>query len=268
MTYIPPTVTEEPVVDEEAVWAWYQNIPEELASLNLDAEERDSFTAYYQDAGLLTRWRREFFRQHYSHPFCRAANHLQASEGQVILDLGCGTGTQALFFALRGSRVIGVDMDTVALRVFEKRRKNLERIAGRALDVSLLDANVFEVDLSHEGVTGVYSLFAFNMMQPSTQLLGRISDWATDDVRIAILDGNNQSWLPRLVPSRRRDVLSPTQFETELRRSGFSIDAHHGGVGLPPLAWLLPSFLAQPLNRRLCESWLFSVSHLLLASRS
>jgi SAM-dependent methyltransferase len=57
------------------------------------------------------------------------------------LDVGCGHGTEALFLASCGWSVVGVDRDRMAIRVAEKRRRQLgltrERIhfqAGNALD--------------------------------------------------------------------------------------------------------------------------------------
>jgi 2-polyprenyl-3-methyl-5-hydroxy-6-metoxy-1,4-benzoquinol methylase len=43
----------------------------------------------------------------------------------VVLDVGCGGGTDAIFMAQSGFRVIGIDISASVLRIAEKRAKKL-----------------------------------------------------------------------------------------------------------------------------------------------
>lgn len=63
------------------------------------------------------------------------ANHAEALEGD-ILDCGCGTGENALFFAARGHSVTGIDFLNWPLEI--ARRKARER--GLAVDFLEMDA--------------------------------------------------------------------------------------------------------------------------------
>src|SRR5690606_26978227 len=221
---------------EEDVWRWYLNVEMEMRSLDLEEAEFASIRTYYEEAGLFRRMRRRFFRRHYARTVAESAAFLMARKASpIILDLGCGVGTQALFFALLGARVIALDMDTVGLRVLKRRRDFWEQVSGRSLSIQCHIANSLEFDYSTEGpIDGIFSLFAFNMMQPSGVLLDRILAGAAAGLRVAILDGNNASWLARTVPSRRRTVWSPVDFNKELRQRGFHVVHHKGGVSLPP----------------------------------
>ena len=131
----------------DQVWQWFGNIPVELAALDLSQDERKSFTAYYEDAGLLRTWRRPFFRRHYATPLCVALQALfEGIESPRIIDLGAGSGTQSLLFAMLGARVTAVDMDSVAFRVLEKRKRLYEEQAGRPLAIDIVESDVFETD--------------------------------------------------------------------------------------------------------------------------
>lgn len=254
----------------DALWRWYANVPLELEAGSLTTEEKRYFSDYYEEAGLLTRWRQPFFRQHYARTFAAASAFLLgAAEKPTILDLGCGSGTQSLYFALMGARVIGVDLDTAALEIMKKRVKFYGELAGRELDVQVFCSDTIAFDYASVApIDGVFSLFAFNMMQPSAALLQALMPHLSRKARLAVLDGNNRSWLPRLYPPRRRNVWSPEDFRNNLENLRFMVSCHHGGISLPPAFWMLPG---QPLLERLDgllnRNWFFPVSHLIMAER-
>lgn len=254
----------------EATWQFYLGIADELKSGCLNADERGHMARYYAEAGLLRRYRRPYFRQHFCATFVRAGRFLLDSAPEPhILDLGCGCGTQSLLLALAGARVTALDMDPLALRVLEKRRKYYEGLAGRRLDICLHAANA--LTFHYEGLaplTGVYSMFAFNMMRPASKLMSALMPALAPGARLAVLDGSNCGWLPRLYPPRRRRVWSPSEFRRELEAAGFAIHEHVGGVALPPVFWVFGDLgPIRALDARLCRNWFFPISHQILAER-
>ena len=264
--YIPKHVN----FSEIDVWRWYQNINYELDLLNLTDSEREHFFNYYHEAGLLLPQRIDFFRQHYSKTFYLSARFLLKGKNKTVLDLGAGSGTQALFFALQGAHVLAVDMDTIALKILKKRKQLYENLTGVDLNIDILEINAFELDDNVQTkIDAVWSMFAFNIMQPSDRLIDRLLPLFSEEIKLAILDGNNLSWLPRLLPSRRRNVWSPYNFQEALEGRGFNINSHSGGIAIPPALWrikILHSILTK-INNILCRSWLFSISHLIMASK-
>jgi SAM-dependent methyltransferase len=252
------------------VWRWYQNVGAELELEPFLPEEREYFRKYYEEVGLLTNWGKRFFHQHFSKTFWAASSFLmEGNTRPTIVDLGCGCGTQSLFLALKGAKIIALDMDSVALSLIEKRKRFYEEKLQRALDVSIRCLNVFDVDFgAFAPVHGLYSQFAFNMMQPTVKLLESISPHFDPRARVAILDGNNLCWLSRLLPSRRRKVCSPPQLRKEFEHRGFRIEEHCGAIVLPPVAWkLLPNgWIAKP-DKFLGRNWFFPVSHQIFAQK-
>lgn len=258
-------------VNETLVWQWYLNVSEELRHPFLSTQEKLYFATYYSEAGLLREWRRTFFRHHYARTFARTARFLMdgTMKGR-ILDLGCGTGTQAIFLALLGADVVGLDMDDEALTVLKKRKAFYEKASGRRIKLRAYQVDALAFDYEKIApIQGIHSLFAFNLMKPSRLLLKRIAANTAQGGRLAILDGNCASWLPSLIPTRRRPgCLTPIEFEEVLRDLSFKTVGHEAGFSVPPLLWsIVPSSLLQPIDELLGRYWLWAVSHQILAEK-
>ncbi|MCG3189240.1 MAG: hypothetical protein LKCHEGNO_01531 [Burkholderiaceae bacterium] len=252
---------------QDDVWRWFLNIEREIGLLSLSSAERKAFESYYRSAGLLRGWRRPFFRHHYSRPLWLATSRLFGTTQQPrILDLGCGTGTQSLLFALLGAKVVGVDMDERALSVLSKRKALYEQTSGRRLCLTLLSGDVFELDLQGLApLDGVYSLFAFNMMQPTAELLNRLSPRLDHGAIIAIHDGNREHFFNAIF---RRRFASTRALQSMLRSVGFSEVERLGGYAIPPVFWaIVPRQVLDPVDRLLTKSERLAVSYLHVAHR-
>ena len=165
---------------------------------------------------------------------------------------------------------MAVDLDEAALRIFRKRLAFYEQLSGRTFDITLCAADCFAVPYArYAPIDGVYSMFAFNMMQPSARLLAALLPHLSVDCRWAVIDGNNQSWRARLLPQWRRRVWSPPEHRQALEHVGFRVSDQRGGIVLPPALWRnLPETLLAPLDRLLCGNGLLPVSYQILAERS
>lgn len=255
---------------EEDIWCWYNNIYTELELINFTQEEKDFLVAYYKEAGLMRSWRSNFFRRHYSKSFHEASSFLMSNplNQPKILDLGVGTGAQALLLCLLGANVVGLDLDEISLEIAKKRHAFYEKTSKRRLNFRIENANCFDVDYSDYGpINGLYSMFAFNMMQPSKQLLDAISPFFSEDFRFAVIDGNNKGLLSRLLPSRKRNVWSPEEFNENLKYYGLTIHKHEGKVTFPPFMWVLGINTLSWFDNILNKTWLFPVSHQILAKK-
>lgn len=261
------------MISQKEISEWYAGLRNELKAGFLSEQEKKAFVSYYSDAGLFRWWRRTFFVQHFCPPFMAICNFLfEGNAAPVILDLGCGMGTQSIFLALHGAKLIAIDMDPLALSIFEKRKKYYERLFSRKLDITIINRNAFKLSLNdfpEGGIDGFFSIFAFNMMKPAESLLGKVCSFLKASGKIAVLDGNNMCWLSNIFPSRRRKVLSPDAFELELGKNGFYPVSHSGVIAVPSVFWNLDLLgIVEAVNRILSRNnWNFPVSHLLLASK-
>ena len=254
-------------VNQREVDSWYQNVAHEIDDDRTPEAHRLYLRDYYREAGLLQRYRRAYFMRHFARSFARAAGFLLPVDGPgPIIDLGCGSGTQVLYLALKGARVVAVDADERALAALSWRLQRYQELSGRQLDVKVINADVFVHEFAqHAPIRGLYSMFAFNIMQPSEQLLDRIVPNMPCGSRIAIIDGNNTSWLQTVYPPSRRQALSPRQLRLALEKRGFTTAEHVGTVAVPPLAWYLAPALARVVDAGLCRHMFTSRSHQILA---
>jgi hypothetical protein len=176
--------------------------------------------------------------------------------------LGCGCGTQSLALALMGARVVGLDMDDVALGVLEKRKQFYEERLGRALEIEIFRDNTLTFRYEDLGVLdGVYSMFAFNMMQPTRELLDVIAPRMRAGARLVIQDGNQLSWLAGM-PGRTRAALTPPQLDAEFGRRELARRSLKGAVSLPPAIWrIAPEWALSPLDDALNLTWFWPISY-------
>ena len=250
------------------IWQWYENIPKELSLDFLSDKEKDEVSCYYEEAGLLKSWRRPFFQVHFSNTFTEAAKFLlSGKDSPTIIDIGSGYGTQAIFLALLGARVISVDLDPLSLSIQRKRIAFYEEISQKKLKIDIIEGDSLALDYSALGpFDALYSMFAFNMIQPSSDLLEMILPSMAARSRFVIQDGNASSAVKWIIPSRKRDVLSPQDLSDILIDRQFEIREHKGCVVTPPMFWLiLPNGLLEILEAPLRANWLLPISHQILA---
>jgi ubiquinone/menaquinone biosynthesis C-methylase UbiE len=161
-----------------------------------------------------------------------------AEEGEVkgdIIDVGCGTGENAMMFASRGHKVLGVDSSPLAIeKAREKtklRKSSAEFVVADALELAsvgrsfdaAIDCGLFHVFSDRERVTfakslrevirpsGVYFMLCFSDREPSDwggprrvkkeEILGTFSKvWRVDWIRAARFesqyhDEGGHAWL-------------------------------------------------------------------------
>jgi SAM-dependent methyltransferase len=248
---------------------WFGNIALELDLIAFEAAERLKYTSYYRAAGLLKGWRRPFFEHHFERPLLIAVNEFFADGKQPrVLDLGCGTGSPSLLFALLGAHVVALDLDTAALSILHKRKVCYEELTGKELPIRIIEANAFDFNFTAVApIDGIYSLFAFNMMQPSHMLIARLAPHVSLGGKFIVQDGNRKNLFNRLF--RKRPVLSKRELSQVLRTKGFDAVRHIGGCALPPIMWYLcPPKVTGKLDEFLCRAELFAMSYLHLATRN
>lgn len=207
---------------------YLSNLVIEMEKTQFTSEEQSFLRSKQITGRLLDDSTRPYFYYHFGPLITKAVNSLFAEKQKpLILDLGCGSGMASILFGLLGAQVIGIDMNPVAIEVCHKRLSIYEKTVG-PLDVKFYADNIFDFKLSDLGpIDGVYSLFAFNLMQPSKELLGRLLPNIRTRGKIIISDGNLDSLYNRLV--RPRAVLIPDQLVSSLTEAScrtLSLDFH------------------------------------------
>jgi len=247
---------------------WYENISIEYKIIPWSKNYYEKFCNYYKEAGLISNpLKRNFFHHHYSRTLWIAiTNFFSLKKSNIkILDLGCGMGTQSLLFALLGAEVVGIDIDDVALDIFKIRKSFYEKISGRRLRIIIKHSNAFTFDYEKYGpFDGVYSLFSFNLIQPTRRFMDILCAHLNRGAILLIQDGNKNMWFNRIF--RPRKVLSKNELCKEFIRRDIGGIRIIGGYAIPPIFWhFLPNKALKKIDNFLTKFEIFSVSYLYIA---
>lgn len=160
----------------------------------------DAVAPEYDSRLARDHWMRQVLWRHYVRVF---------SPGQHVLDLGCGTGQDALFLARRGIRVTALDASPSmvdALRARRDREGFTERIDARVEDIARLGAR------PAASVDGLISAFA------GLNTVADLARFAADARRVLRPAGRLIAHL--LAPPGLWDRLRSPHASAELRRRG------------------------------------------------
>jgi len=242
----------------------------ELEHIPFTADERRLLLQKKILGKLVDERTRQFFLYHFGALLGRAVRALfDGATTPRILELGCGSGSGALLFSLLGARVVGLDINPVLISACRRRQRFYETHFG-PLDVRFETTDVLRFDYrTLAPLDGVYSLFAFNLIQPSTELLARLIPALAPNGKIVISDGNQDglfnSWF------RHRAVLTPAQVGAILAAKHCRVREEFHCI-VPPLLTRIRAGLdfgvrlERVLNRIGLVRWL-GVSYTLVAER-
>ena len=82
---------------------------------------------------------------------------------RTILDVGCGTGNHALYFAVQGCKVVGCDLDCEEIKIAKEKIKkgNIDGVNFFCKDVELIEQKGFDLAVSLFNVVSYISEFNY-----------------------------------------------------------------------------------------------------------
>ena len=161
-----------------------------LAEPRLPPEVQELFEQYYR------RYRRRFspyLRRHYASQTAEAQGLI--GRGTRVLEIGCGCGTESLWFALSGASVVGIDLDPRRLHVAQERLRHVREVLGLPVDARFIKANVFDFeDLA--GFDLIWMEQAFHHVEPRSEVPAALSALLRSGGHVVISEANG--WNPAL----------------------------------------------------------------------
>ena len=215
--------------------SYLNNITEEVQSADFNDAEYKQMVAM-----MFSKYLEPTTRPFFLHHFCPLINlavrkMFENTSTPRILELGCGSGTMSILFALLGAKVTALDFDAASVSTCKKRQELYEKQFA-PLQLEFLCGDALQVDYAALGqFDGIYSLFAFNMMQPTRGLLDRVLPCQKRGGTFMISDGNQLQVYNRYF--RKRNCLSPLQMRNELSKRGYQVEALNFDCALPPAAF-------------------------------
>lgn len=143
-------------------------------------------------------------------PYVRAHYHNQTIEmmrcigpGTKVLELGCGCGTESLWFALNGAAVVGADLKADRLAVARERRDYIHKNV-KSIDAEFIDENIFNLPASYSGFDVIWMEQAFHHIEPREQLAAKLSKLLKPGGRVVISEANAYNLALQLLLYRKR----------------------------------------------------------------
>ena len=161
----------------------------------------------------------------------------------VLLDIGCGCGTETLWFSKLGAKCMGIDVFNSMIEVAKERKKFLEDIWEENISCQYKVASVFNLNPLDTKFDIIWIQQAFHHIEPREYLLPLLFSLLNDDGVLVFSESN--AWNPfiqlsllkmrglktiieveeggQLVPWGHERIITPISLMRTLRRHGFTV---------------------------------------------
>jgi len=165
-----------------------------LSEETLSVDCQQEFDAYYRS------YKKSFtsyIRNHYASQVKDVEDLIsQFDSVPELLEVGCGCGTEALWFATRGAKVLGIDLNTSRLDVARERKTILSEQFDLDINIEFAFADVFELDRTSHQVDIIWMEQAFHHIEPRSELPGCLLQLLKPGGYVVIAEIN--AWNPLL----------------------------------------------------------------------
>lgn len=153
-----------------------------------------------------------YMRRQYAEQTRELIARVQRLSAPRVLEAGCGCGTESLYMALLGARVLGIDINQDRLGVARSRLAVLGREAGRSLDCAFENRSLF--DLEPRGDFDVIWMEqAFHHLEPREQVLKLLPRLLAPNGVVVISEPNAWNPLVQLDFFRKRGFRTVVEYE-------------------------------------------------------
>jgi 2-polyprenyl-3-methyl-5-hydroxy-6-metoxy-1,4-benzoquinol methylase len=130
----------------------------------LAAPEQKILDVYYQSY-------KKRFNSYLRKQYDRQTKEISSLIGKdsKVLEIGCGCGTESLWFTMLGAKVVGVDLNDSRLSVAKARTDYMEHYLGRQLSARFINASLFDLEFK-ESFDVIWLEQAFHHLEPRSQV--------------------------------------------------------------------------------------------------
>jgi SAM-dependent methyltransferase len=134
--------------------------------------------------------------------------------GLRVLEIGVGTGTEFLWWGMRGAKVTGIDAFPHCVAATKERLEVLQRLTGRTLDcsVKLIPITKFQ---DPDGFDLIWMEQAFHHLEPRAAVVEQIASLLRPGGRVVLSEANALNPLLQLQLFRSRGFKMTIDVETE-----------------------------------------------------
>ncbi len=128
-------------------------------------------------------------RHWYNSQVAEAEAIVRQAPGLRVLEIGVGSGSEFLWWAMRGARVTGIDVFPNCVATATERREVLQRLTGRQLDCSAKVASITEFE-DAEGFDLIWMEQAFHHLEPRAAVVEKIASLLRPGGHIVLSEAN------------------------------------------------------------------------------
>lgn len=179
-----------------------------LGEPRLSGENQLIFDKYY-DSYIKSFPR--YVKKYYARQTEEALQLISAISKPRVLEIGCGCGTESLWFALHRASVLGVDLAIQRLQVARERCAILRKMHGQDIDAEFRLTSIFDL---HEknGFDLIWMEQAFHHIEPRHNLPGKLFELLKPGGYVVISEANGLNPLLQLQLIRRRGFRTIREF--------------------------------------------------------
>ena len=131
-----------------------------------------------------------------------------------LLDIGCGVGSEALYFALRGIHVDAIDVRPDYLRVAKCRERILRELFHEDLECNFWRSSVFDFQ-GQRGYDVIWISETFHHVEPREQFVPLIHELLAPGGYVVIHEANGMNLFVQLLLLKRRGFRTKKIFTSE-----------------------------------------------------
>ena len=194
----------------------WQNIDDFLVfwlenNVVLNSDNRKEFNRYY---GNYLKSFSAYNRHHYAEQTRKITQQIREMKAPRLLEVGTGCGTEALWFAYLGARVVTVDINAERVNVARARKRWLEENLGLKLDIEFVKMSIFDYE-PNQPFDLVWMEQTYHHVEPRERFGPKILSFLRDGGRCHISEANGWNPLLQAQLFRRRGFKTITHFLDE-----------------------------------------------------
>jgi len=116
-----------------------------------------------------------YIRYHYAQQTIEVLELAKNLESPKLLEVGCGCGTESLYFGLQGIDVTAVDIQDELLGVARERKEIIENQLAKKLPCEFINSSVLELDTTKK-YDIIWMEQAFHHLEPREKIIKKLSD--------------------------------------------------------------------------------------------
>ena len=169
-----------------------------LAEPRLSPESQRVFDRYYSSyKHRFSPW----LRRHYASQTEEAQALI--GRGTRVLEVGCGCGTESLWFAMLGASVVGVDLNEPRLEVARERARYLRHTLGTTVNAEFLNTSLFDL-VDGDGFDLIWMEQAYHHVEPRKDVPAKLLQLLRPGGHVVISEANGWNPMLQLMLLRQR----------------------------------------------------------------